>query len=405
MIIQIAWRNIWRNKIRSAVVITAMCLGLFSAIYSTALFKGMTDQRIKSGIESEVAHIQMHHPDFLVNRDVKKLIPDAGGIINSIQTREDVKGVSLRLIINAMLASAETGTGVQLTGISPENEGKVSNINEKLLEGSYFEESFRNPIVIGKKLATRLNVKLKSKIVVTFQDVNGNIVRAAFRVCGIYKLDNSAFEEMMAYVQESDLVSLYGFTEGQAHEIAILLNSSDAVPAFTDNLRKEFTAVESLPWNEISPELGYLVTAMDQYMYIFVIVILLALGFGIVNTMLMAVLERIKEIGMLMAIGMNKARIFSMIMLETIFLVMVGGSIGIVFGYMLATYNETHPLEFPQYAQGFEAMGYSAKTYASAEPFMIVNISLLVLATGIIASIYPARKALKLNPAETLRTE
>jgi ABC-type antimicrobial peptide transport system permease subunit len=158
-------------------------------------------------------------------------------------------------------------------------------------------------------------------------------------------------------------------------------------------------------WKELSPEMSYLTEMMDLYMYIFVVVILLALMFGIVNTMLMAVMERTKELGMLMAIGMNKKRIFMMIVLESIMLSMVGGILGIVIGGLSIYYGETHPVDLSLWAEGYREFGYDAFVYTSLMPGMLINVALLVMITGVIAAIYPAYKALKNNPADALRIE
>jgi ABC-type antimicrobial peptide transport system permease subunit len=151
--------------------------------------------------------------------------------------------------------------------------------------------------------------------------------------------------------------------------------------------------------------MSLLTDSMDQYMYIFILIILLGLCFGIINTMLMAVLERTKEIGMLMAIGMNKRRIFSMIILESVMLTVTGGIFGIGLGTLITKFFETTPINLSMFSQGLESFGYAAVVYTSLKPKMIVIISILVIITGILSAIYPARKALKLNPAEATRTD
>jgi len=404
-IIRIAWRNVWRNRIRSLVVMTAVALGLFVGLYSTALFKGMSDQRIQAGIELEVGHIQVHHPGFLQNYDPALLIPNATQIMAGIRHYEGLKGVSSRLVMNAMVSSAETGAGVRISGICPDHEKTVSKISEKIIEGEYFSGDGKNPLVIGQKLARKLKVQLRSKVVLTFQDTEGNIVRGAFRVRGIYRTESDMYDEMNVFVQYNDLLALSGYPAESIHELAVMLVNADYVADFKAKMKQNWPEADIRSWDELSPELGYLLSAMDQFMYIFLIIILLALGFGIVNTMLMVVLERVKEIGMLMAVGMNKMKIFTMIMLETVFLVFSGAMAGIVPGIIVSKINEVHGFELSQYSEGLRALGYSPVIYTRLEPGMVVNVMILVLITGILSSVYPARKALKLNPAESLRTE
>jgi len=144
---------------------------------------------------------------------------------------------------------------------------------------------------------------------------------------------------------------------------------------------------------------------MDQYMYIFILIILLALCFGIINTMLMSVLDRTKEIGMLMAIGMNNRKIFIMIIIESVMLTFSGGILGIIVGSGVTKFFETTPIDVSMFADGLEKYGFAAQIYTSLRVETIVTIAILVIVTGILSAIYPARKALKLNPAEATRTD
>jgi ABC-type antimicrobial peptide transport system permease subunit len=140
-------------------------------------------------------------------------------------------------------------------------------------------------------------------------------------------------------------------------------------------------------------------------MYIFIMIILLALCFGIINTMLMAVLERVKEIGMLMAVGMNRRKVFMMIILESIMLTFSGGLLGIILGTAVTKYFETTPIDVSMFSEGLEKFGFGSQIYTSLQPDTLVTIGFLVIITGILSAIYPARKALKLNPAEATRSE
>ena len=158
-------------------------------------------------------------------------------------------------------------------------------------------------------------------------------------------------------------------------------------------------------WKEISPEMFLLTNMMGQVMYIFVFIIILALGFGIVNTMLMAVMERTKEIGMLMAVGMNKRKIFFMIIFEAVMLTVTAGVIGAVIGSLVTKYFETTPINLSILAKGLEKFGFASQVYTSLSMETLVTIFILVVITGIISAIYPALRALKLNPAEATRTD
>ena len=296
MIFSIAWRNIWRNKIRSTVIIIAIALGLAAGVFMTAFFQGMVDQRVEKVIKTEIGHIQIHHNDFRQSNDLNSYIPKANDINQKISNIEHVQGVSSRIVIYSMISSAETAGGVKIIGVDPETEKSVSNLYTKIIEGSYFEEDRRNPVIIGKKLAEKLNVKLGSKVVITLQDIDNNITAGAFRVVGLFETLNDIFDQGVVYVQKTDIQRLVNFPDEAAHEIAILIDNNNFLSSVKSKIGEiDNGDLEILNWTEISPEMSYLTETMDLYMYIFIVIILLALLFGIINTMLMVVLERIKE--------------------------------------------------------------------------------------------------------------
>ncbi|MGC9374657.1 MAG: ABC transporter permease [Bacteroidales bacterium] len=405
MIWSVSWRNVWRNKTRSMVIITAIALGVFAGVYTIAFMFGFANQRVNTVINTEISHIQIHQPEYIETNDVHDNIPDINQLQSSIEKKPEVDAVSARVLSTCMISSAETGSGVQLVGINPENEQQVTNLHEKLIEGNYFKETKKNQLVIGKKLADKLKVKLRSKVVVTLTEMDGTLTGGAFRITGIYQTANSEYDERKAFVRASDLKNLIKIDENAGHELAILLNENNMEQKVADQLKAEFPNLEVMSWLEIMPDMKMMNESMNLMMYIFVVIILLALGFGIVNTMLMVILERIKEIGMLMAIGMNKIRVFTMIVLETVYLSITGGIAGIVLAVILTTITNKTGLDLSLWAEGLNSLGFDAVIYPEIGFDAVIVVTFLVILTGVIAAIYPARKAIKLKPADALRIE
>lgn len=405
MIFSVAWRNVWRNKTRSLVVIIAVVVGLFGGTFSVGVMNGAVEQRISSAIHTECSHIQLHNPKYLDNNELVYTIDDPGLVVSRIEALENVKAVSSRAKIIAMASTAETGTGVMIYGIDPEREREVTDLGRQLIDGTYFGDDKKNTIVIGHKLAEKLGAGIRSKIVLTFQSADGSITGGAFRVKGIYKTTNSAFDEMNVFIRQSDLARTGEFDPAMTHEIAVLLDNTEATAAVTGGIAALCPSLLVQDWKTILPDVGMISDWMDQMMFIFVGIILLALAFGIVNTMLMVVLERVKELGMLMAVGMSKARVFMMITLETIFLSLTGGITGMVISEVVVSMFSKRGLDFSMFSDGFEAIGYPTLIFPKVSPSYYIILTLLVIITAIGASIYPALKALKLDPADALRTE
>jgi len=406
MIWSISWRNVWRNKVRSIIMIVAIALGLIAGVFAIAFMQGAVDARIESATRTELSHIQVHAPDFRENNETSLYISGAKELTEKIQALNDVESASYRLIAEPFIMAAHGTGGGKMIGVVPEDEKRVTNIAEKVIEGTYLEKNGRMPpVLIGEKLATKLKLKVGSKLNVQMVDLNGDLSSKGYRVCGIFKTVNTGFDEITLFVLYDDLKIQLGVPDDVAHEIAMICTNSDEVETVKPEVQKLAGNNDVEIWKELNPEMSILTESMDEYMYIFILIILLGLCFGIINTMLMAVLERTKEIGMLMAVGMNKRKLFGMIMLESVMLTLTGGLLGVLLGSFITKYFETTPIDVSAFSEGLEKYGYATKIYTSLDPQMLVTITILVIITGMISAVYPARKALKLNPAEATRTE
>jgi ABC-type lipoprotein release transport system permease subunit len=244
-----------------------------------------------------------------------------------------------------------------------------------------------------------------SRMNLTFLDINNNQVEARFRIAGIYDLKNTMFEMSNVFVRDSVLKRLAGFDDKIFHQVVVRIDNIDSTEVITGNLRSNLPGMEIVNWKELQPDLAMMTDYVHQIYGIFMAIIMAALAFGIVNTMLMAVLERTKELGMLAAIGMNRRRVFSMIMLESVFLSITGGIGGMIVGWAVILLTARNGINFLQYAEGMEALGYSAHVFPQISAAFFIMMAVMVVLTGILSSVYPAMKALKLNPVEAIRTE
>lgn len=409
MIIFISWKNVWRNKLRSSIVIMAIAIGLFGGIFTNAFFMGMTQQRVDSAIKNETANLQIHHPDFLVNETIDKGIPQSDNLLSRIASLPQVKGVSARLTETGMAATAENNAGVFINGINPDAEKQVTSIHEKIEEGKYPAASDKIPILIGRKLAKKLNAKPGDKIVLSFANSLGEVSYGAFKVIGIYNTQNDMFDGIQVFVLTTHLQPLLKTPDNYATEIAISLKNNEETSKIKAELQKIFkeetTRKEIVvqDWKEIDPTLDLMIQSMDYFAWFFIAIILIALAFGIVNTMIMVVMERVQEIGMLMAIGMNKSRVFAMILWETIFLSVTGAAIGIAASVITLGYFQSEGLDLSLFSQGMNAYGLNSLIFPYTTIGFYLKVTLMVFVTAVAASVFPARFALKLQPAEAIR--
>ncbi len=249
------------------------------------------------------------------------------------------------------------------------------------------------------------NFREGSRFTLTFLDKDNNQVGAVFKIAGLYDISNSVFEKSTVFVRNSDIKKLTGITENSFHEIVVKINNLDQTESIEKELAEKLPGLDVVSWKKLQPDLAMMTDMVQQFYLIFGIIILAALAFGIVNTMLMVVLERTKELGMLAAIGMNKKKVFSMIMLESVFLSLFGGIAGMIIGLGIIGLTANTGINLSRYAEGFAALGYSAKVFPQISAGFFGIVIFLIIITGILSSVYPALKALKLNPVEAIRTE
>lgn len=403
MMLSLAWRNIWRNKMRSIVIMFSISVGLFAGIAVLALYKGMMKARIRTVIDAESGHLQLHHADFKKDFEPRFVIIGPEEMRAAIEKIPGVKLVAPRSITQGMLSTTTGSAGVQINGVIPQLEYVASQLRQKITEGRPFDSSRKNEIMIGKKLATRLKLKPGLKLVLTFTDTAGSMVAAAFRVCAVYQSANTPLDERNVYIRMPELNELLGIGPA-AHELAILLNRDEDLATVQDALKKNDPNYLVENWRELAPETDLMVKTTDQLSYILMTIIMIALAFGIVNTMLMAVLERTKEIGMMMALGTTRLKIFQLVLLETIYLTFAGAPAGILAGWAASTWFGKNGLDLS--GMGKEMMssfGYSTLIYPEFPADKLGGVILIVVATAIISCLFPAMKALKLRPVEALR--
>jgi ABC-type lipoprotein release transport system permease subunit len=315
----------------------------------------------------------------------------------------DIEAASGRLIVNGMVASPKTNLGIQVYAIDPADEAAVTDLPSFLIAGDYFTNIKRNPILLSQKLAEKLKVKVRSKVVITVQDLEANIRAGAFRVSGIFHSKSPRINNGVVYLRHSDLSKLINSTDTSFNEFAYLLKDNESLiqtkiimEAKTKNLVRTY--------REIAPEFDMIEEGSAISKQVITVIVMLALLFGIINTMLMAVLERTKEIGMLRAIGMFKRKIFLMIVLETFMISLVSAPVGLTAGFLTNRYFErTGGMDLSQYAGALEQYGGDAIFYPELGQSTYLLLMLVVMMTALIGAIYPAIKAVNLEPLEAIR--
>ena len=405
MIVKLAWRNVWRNKVRSLIVIIATMLGISGALFIAGLMTGMTNSWVKKQIDTELSEFQVHLKKFIIEEDQnfyfekQEMENFLGDLSSSITAR------SYRLKAEGLAMSAHNSFQVILMGVNPEDEKTVTNLKTYLKEGEYFKEQGRiKQILISRKLAEELKVKMNSKIVINLSDLDGEIIGEAFKVVGIYKTGNGPYDQGHVFVLNSEFRNLLKMEEDQYHELALRVTSEIPIEDLQNQMKNALPEEYlSESWQEMQPALKMTESYMDTFSYILLSVVLIALIFGIINTMLMVVLERSREIGMLRSLGLNDRKVGMMFILETIYLSITGAIFGNIISWLLIRHFGNRGIYFEAWEEGFESFGYESTVFPMLETNFYFTVTLLVLFTALLASYFPVRKAIRLDIATAIR--
>ena len=399
MTTQLAWKNIWRNKTRSTVFITATVLGFAMALFTLNTMKAISQQRLDDAINLQTSDIQIHRTGFMSNKEVTHTLPDAERVITQIKSVPGVEAVAERISSNAVIASPENTIAGEIKGVVPPQEEKISVLSDFLVEGEMLNQAQKLPILISKKTADKLKVKLNGKVVVTLQAAGGEITGGAFRVQGIFATPSTPFDEGTMVVRYDNLKQLAGIDA--PHELAIKIADPSNLAEIQANIDNQLSDIYQVnDWKYLLPELFAFDSFINMVGVLFTIIIMLGLGFSLMNTMNMIVQERTQELGMLRAIGQGRWSVFAMLMKEAGLMMLIGAIGGISLGVVFVTMASRHGISI---SQGLDFLGIRPVIYPTLNAGLLMTIiGLATIITLIIATI-PASKALRIQPQEALR--
>ncbi len=405
MYIQLAWRNLWRNPKRTSVIMLAILIGVWSMIILSAFAEGMLESSIENGISTLTGHIQIHHNDFRDDPVIEHRMESPAEVDGALREKlPEGSRWAMRVRVNGIANNARHSSGVTIIGIDPQQEAEVSFIgNDAMLTGSYLSADDRQGILVGKAFAENMETEQSKKVVLMTQDRSGEIASRAFRISGIFEAEMESTEERFVFVSKAAAQEMLQLDNGIT-EIAVMLPERRKVEQAAEDLRAalspETYSVET--WTELLPLLEAYLNVFDGYLYLMYVVVFIAMGFGIVNTILMAVLERVREFGLLNALGMKARSIVKEVMLESCFLLLLGMLLGNLLGFGSVYIWSFYGLDLTAFAEGSEFIGMSRIIYPVLNPQDLLIANLVVLVLGLVVSLYPAIKATRFNPVDTL---
>jgi ABC-type lipoprotein release transport system permease subunit len=361
----------------------------------------MVDQMLEDGINTLPGHVQMHHVDYLDDPSIVNRLSISD---EELARRFDSAGFrawASRVRVPAIVMSERDSRGVTLLGIDPQAEREIMFFDYDDTKGRFLEDENDSGIVLGRKLAKILDTEIGKRVVIMSQDPDNDIADRGFRVVGLYKASTGSVEEAFVFVGKATAQKMLRI--GNATTEAVFLGDDyrdvesvyEAVAGAVDD------SVSVMRWYDVDPYLGTMMKVMDGFVLLWVVVIFLALSFGLVNTLAMAVFERVREIGLMLALGMKPGSILGQILIESMLLLVLG----LVAGNVLA-WATVLPLEggidISIVAEGMEMMGAASVLYPKLYLYDVVLANIVVLLLGFLASLSPAWRASRYEPVEAI---
>ncbi len=397
----LAWRNLWRNHRRTIIMISAITVGVWAMIFMTALMRGMVNDMLRSGIQALPGHVQIHHPGFRDDPSVNNLIPATGTALDEIFGDNGFEPWASRVKVPAVITSERESRGVTLFGIDPATEAQITFVADDIAEGRYLEDEADSGIVIGRKLADKLDTRLGKRVVLMSQDPDNEIADRGFRIVGIFDSDPDSLEETFVFAGRATIQKMLGIGDRVTEVVFLAADHQNIEPLYkrVSELAGPDVVVE--PWYELDRYLSTMLNIMDGFVLVWIVVVFLALSFGLVNTLVMAVFERIREIGLMLALGMRPANILGQIVVESLLLLVIGLALGNAFAWMTVVPLKDG-IDISAVAQGMEMMGASSMLYPDLQIRDVIMANIVVLALGFLASLSPAWRASRYQPVEAI---
>ncbi len=411
MLLRMAWRNLWRHRSRTLILGTAVFLSYGLLLASMGMGDDAHQQMVDAAIEGAGGEVLVHGAGYWDARTVDIRIDGADTVLATLGRVDGVRAAIPRVLVNGLLSTALGSRPVMLEGIVPATEAKLKDISDYVKEGDGLAATtVRSPLLLGRPVADELQVKPGDRVVLTASGADGEVTRALFHVAGIIQTGRADLDERVAYTTLDVAQKAVGL-DGAVTQVGLLLD--DGVPTDTVKARVEAAlgaragSLEVLTWQEALPEMVGYVEIDDAFLYIYVVVMYMVVIFAIANTFLVAVMERVRELGLLNALGMRGRRISRMILGETVFLVLLAMAAGLALGLGIH-YSLVH-WGIPMSAFGVKDMELSGVDVSSlvirsritVDKWIVASV-LTALAT-VAAAIYPALRAARLAPAEAMR--
>ncbi len=396
------WRNLWRNPRRTGITFIAVTIGVWSMITLASLMDAWAMSTFDASIKTLLGHAQIHHRNYIDDPSVEHRFTlyqrdeTRSQNIGTVMQQQGIQAWAARVRVPAMLQSERESVPVTLFGIDPHREQSLSFISQAITQGVLLEHNNDHGIILGKKLLQRLRTNLNKRVVLMSQDVNGHIAERGFKVIGIFEADQKEIETNYVFISLQQSQKMLGM-DSDISEVSIMLKDLDSLPELLELLSEQLPDLEIHSWDQLEPFTRAILDITDGSIAIWSITMFILVAFGLVNTLLMAVFERIREFGLLQALGMRPVYILIQVLIESILLTGFSVIAGLILSSLtIELFDEG--LDLGQLAEGATTFGAGRVLYPLMDWWQAILIALFVWLMSLVVSLYPAWQAAREVP-------
>ncbi|RIV30389.1 ABC transporter permease [Flagellimonas lutimaris] len=406
MFLKLAWLNIWRNRRRTLITVASVFFAVLLAITFRSVTDGVYENMIHNVVSYSSGYLQIHKKGYWDEQSIDNSFEADEQLSKKLLNNPKITYLMPRLETFALSSFADKTKGVMVLGIDPVSEKEVNRLNEKIIEGQYFESNNVDHILIGSGLAEQLNTKVNDTLVLIGQGYHASSAAGKFKIDGILKLGSPELNSNVIYMPLQASQYLYG-AENRLTSLSIMLGKTSDLESSKRAVENtiDIEAYEVMTWKQMMPEMDQFIEADSAGHYIIIGILYFIISFGLFGTLLMMTFERNREFGILIAIGMKKRLLAYVVLLESIMISLMGCLMGVLAGILIVHLFTENPVQFSgSLREVYEDYGFEPIIYFSGHIRIFITQTLIILVLAILLALYPGFKILRLKPVDAINS-
>lgn len=408
---KISWRNIWRNTRRSIITMAAICFSALLLIFMFSFQFGSYETMVNSSVKRGTGHIQILRKGYHENRDIHKVIENPGVLKKILDDVPEIDAFTFRGEAFSLASSKERSYAAMVIGIDPDHEAEVSTVNKLIRSGDFLSSNDKNDnALVGIRLSDNMKIQTGDEVTLLGQGRDGSIAATVVRIKGVFRSGIDEMDRSVIYMKLDSFQDVF-FMGDAVHRIVINVQRLDQVETVRSKLKsavsdpKKSNNLEILSWKELQPGLPQSIKLDMISGVIWYILLVMVVAFSIMNTFLMAVFERKREFGVMLALGIKPGKLIKILLLESMTLTGMGILAGVVLGCVLTFYFQQRGIDLGGASRVMEQFGISGKLYPQLSVLSVFTGPIAVLVITFCSALYPALKVLKIDMVKALSHE